>query len=493
VATVHYDAIIIGTGQAGPALAVRLAKAGMKVAIVERRRFGGTCVNTGCTPTKTMVASAYAAQLARRAGEYGVTLGTAGRAGGANGGTGGTDGGTGAGVVGVDMKRVKARKDAIVEKSTQSVEKWLRSQESCTVYQAHARFTSPREVSAGADLLTSERIFVNVGGRPAIPEMPGLGEVDYLTSSSMMEVDFVPRHLVIVGGSYVGLEFGQMFRRFGSEVSIVEMAPRLIPREDEDVSAAVADILEREGIHLRLGARCIHASPRDDGISVGVDCASGAPEVHGSHLLLAVGRRPNTDDLGLQDAGVEQDASGFIVVDEELRTNVPGIWALGDCNGRGAFTHTAWNDYEIVAANLLDGESRRVGDRIQTYALFVDPPLGRAGMTEAEARRAGRRALVGKRAMSRVSRAIEKGETLGFMKVLVDADSQQILGAVILGTGGDEAVHCVLDVMAAKAPYTALQRTMQIHPTVAELIPTVLGELEPLADAGPTGATGRAT
>jgi pyruvate/2-oxoglutarate dehydrogenase complex dihydrolipoamide dehydrogenase (E3) component len=476
-----YDAIIIGTGQAGPALAVRLAKAGMKVAIVERGRFGGTCVNTGCTPTKAMVASAYAAQLARRAAEYGVTLGGVARAGAAA--DGGTDAGTGSGAVGVDMKRVKARKDAIVEKSTQGVEKWLRGQENCTVYQAHARFTSPREVSAGGELLTAERIFVNVGGRPLIPEMPGLGETDYLTSSSMMGVDFTPRHLVIVGGSYVGLEFGQMFRRFGSEVSIVEMAPQLIPGEDEDVSAAVADILEREGIHLRLAARCIHISPRGDEIAVGVDCVAGEPEVHGSHLLLAVGRRPNTDDLGLQDAGVQQDARGYIVVDEQLRTNVPGIWALGDCNGRGGFTHTAWNDYEIVAANLLDGESRRVGDRIQTYALFIDPPLGRAGMTETEARRAGHRALVGKRAMSRVSRAIEKGETLGFMKVLVDADSRQILGAAILGTGGDEAIHCVLDVMAAKVPYTTLQSTMQIHPTVAELIPTVLGELEPLPAA----------
>jgi pyruvate/2-oxoglutarate dehydrogenase complex dihydrolipoamide dehydrogenase (E3) component len=481
-----YDAIIIGTGQAGPALAVRLAKAGMKVAIVERGRFGGTCVNTGCTPTKAMVASAYAAQLARRAAEYGVTLGEVARAGGA---VGDAESGTGtsSSAVGVDMKRVKARKDTIVEKSTQSVERWLRGQDNCTVYQAHARFTSPREVSAGGELLTAERIFVDVGGRPLIPEMPGLGEVDYLTSSSMMELDFAPRHLVIAGGGYVGLEFGQMFRRFGSEVSIVEMAPRLIPSEDEDVSAAVADILEREGIHLRLSARCIHVSPRGDEIAVGVDCENGEPEVLGSHLLLAVGRRPNTADLGLQDAGVEQDARGFIVVDEELRTNVPGIWALGDCNGRGGFTHTAWNDYEIVAANLLDGESRRVGDRIQTYALFIDPPLGRAGMTETEARRPGRRLLVGKRAMSRVSRAIEKGETLGFMKVLVDADSQQILGAAILGTGGDEAIHSVLDVMVAKAPYTTLQRTMHIHPTVAELIPTVLGELEPLPASGATG------
>jgi pyruvate/2-oxoglutarate dehydrogenase complex dihydrolipoamide dehydrogenase (E3) component len=482
---IPYDAIIIGTGQAGPALAIRLAKAGMKVAIVERGRFGGTCVNTGCSPTKAMVASAYAAQLARRAAEYGVTLGAGG---GANrtaaatgsGATTGTTSGTGACVVGVDMKRVKARKDAIVERFSRGVETGLRKQQNCTVYQAHARFTSPHEVSAGGELLTAPRIYIDVGSRPAIPEMSGLGEVDYLTSSSMMEVDFVPRRLVIVGGGYVGLEFGQMFRRFGSEVSIVEMATRLAQREDEDVSAAIADFFEREGIHLRLGARCIRAGATDEGIAVGVECTSGAPEVHGSHLLLAVGRRPNTDDLGLQDAGVAQDARGYIVVDEELRTNVPGIWALGECNGRGAFTHTAWNDYEIVAANLLDGESRRVGDRIPAHALFIDPPLGRAGMTEEEARRRpGRRLLAGKRPMTKVARALEKGETLGFIKVLVDADSKQILGAAILGTGGDEAIHSVLDVMAAKAPYTTLQRAMHIHPTVAELIPTVLGELAP--------------
>jgi pyruvate/2-oxoglutarate dehydrogenase complex dihydrolipoamide dehydrogenase (E3) component len=490
VTTTAYDAIILGTGQAGPSLAARLAKAGMKVAIVERKRFGGTCVNTGCTPTKTLVASAYAAHLARRAADYGVTLG-AGGVGGAGGtegaGSSGTEAGAGAGAgagacgVSVDMKRVKARKDAVVESSSKGVEARLRKLDGCTVYQGHARFVSPREVAVGSERLAAERIFINVGGRPAIPEMPGLGEVGYFTSSSMMDLDFLPRHLVIVGGGYVGLEFAQMYRRFGSDVTLVEMASRLVAREDEDISAAIRDILEREGIEVRLDARCIRAATTDDGVAIGVDCAQGAPEVRGSHLLLAAGRRPNTDDLGLPDAGVTQDADGFIVVDDELRTNVPGIWALGDCNGKGAFTHTAYNDYEIVAANLLDGESRRVADRIPTYALFIDPPLGRAGMTEAQARRrAGRRALAGRRPMTRVSRAIEKGETLGLMKIVVDAESREILGAAILGTGGDEAVHCVLDAMAAKAPYTVLQRTMHIHPTVAELIPTLLGELEPL-------------
>jgi len=457
-----FDAIVIGTGQAGPALAARLAKAGMTVAVVERGRFGGSCVNSGCTPTKTLVASAYAAQLARRAAEYGVELGA------------------GAGPVSVDMKRVKARKDAIVEDFTRGVEKSLRALPHCTVVQGHARFTSPREVSVGGERLTAERIFVDAGARPAVPEMPGLGEVGYLTSSSMMDLDALPRRLVIVGGGYVGLEFGQMYRRFGSEVTVVEMAPRLLPREDDDVSAAVADVLEREGIHLRLGSRCIAVAARGDEVGVSVDCDADVPEVRGSHLLLAVGRRPNTDDLGLQDAGVAQDEHGYIVVDDQLRTSVPGIWALGECNGRGAFTHTAYNDFEIVAANLLDGETRRVSDRIPAYAVFVDPPLARVGMTAAEVRRSGRRALLGKRPMTKVSRAIEKGETLGFMKVLVDADSRQILGAAILGTGGDEAIHCILDIMAAKVPYTLLQRTVHIHPTVAELIPTLLGQLEPL-------------
>ncbi len=456
----RYDAIVIGTGQAGPPLAARLSKAGMTVAVVERKRFGGTCVNTGCTPTKTLVASAYAAHLARRAAEFGVML---------------------QGEVGVDMKKVKARKDAVVAKGSQGVERSLRDLPRCTVIQGHARFTGPHEVSVGEERLTAERIFVNVGGRAAVPPLPGLAEVEILTDSSMMGLDFVPPHLVIVGGSYVGLEFGQMFRRFGSRVTIVEKASRLIPREDEDTSRAVAEILENEGIELRLDAECIRVARRGAGLTVGTECASGDPEVAGTHLLLAVGRRPNTDDLGLAEAGVARNERGFIVVDDELRTSVPGVWALGDCNGRGAFTHTAYNDFEIVAENLLDGAARRVTDRIPTYGLFIDPPLGRAGQTEAEVRRSGRPALVGRRPMTRVSRAIEKGETQGFMKVLVAADdTREILGAAILGPGSDEAVHCVLDMMYAKAPYPVLRHAVHIHPTVAELIPTILGELQPL-------------
>ena len=452
-----YDAIIIGTGQAGPALARRIAGLGMQVAIIERGRFGGTCINTGCTPTKTMVASAYAAHVARRGADYGFS----------------------AGDVKVDMKRVKARKDHVVGLSNRGVEQSLKNLENCRVCEGHARFVSPREVQAGDQVLTSERIFINVGARAAVPDIPGLDQVDYLTSSSMMDIDFLPRHLLVLGGSYIGLEFGQMYRRFGSEVSIVELGPRLILREDEDVSAAVTDILTREGTTVLRSAKCLRINKQGDDIVMTVDC-DGTSELRGSHLLVATGRRPNTDDLGLDRAGVERDERGYIVVDDELRTSVPGIWALGDCNGKGAFTHTSWNDYEIVAANLFDGESRRVTDRIAAYALYIDPPLGRVGMTEADVRKIGRPALIGKLAMEDVSRAFEKGETEGFMKILVDADTKQILGASFLGTSGDEAIHCVLDVMYAKAPYTLLKRAMHIHPTVAEFIPTMLDDLVPL-------------
>ncbi len=457
--TNQFDAIIIGTGQAGPYLAGRLTKAGFKVAIIERNLFGGTCVNTGCIPTKTMVASAYAAHMARRAADFGVDVN---------------------GHVSVDMRRVKARKDAVSGQSRMGVETGLKELKNCTVYQGHARFESPRVVSVGPERLTADRIFINVGGRAVVPQIPGLEQVEYLTNSSMMGIDFLPRHLIIVGGSYVGLEFGQMFRRFGSEVTILEMGSRLIRREDEDVSGAIQEILEHEDINVRLNAKCIGFSRRGEEIITRVECANGPAEVSGTHVLLAVGRRPNTDDLGLEDAGVAMDERGYIVVDDQLRTSAPGIWALGDCNGKGAFTHTSFNDSEIVAANLLDNDPRRVSDRITAYALYIDPPLGRAGMTEAEVRKTGRRALVGKRAMTRVSRAVEKGETQGFMKIVVDAQTREVLGAAILGTGGDEVIHSILDVMYAKAPYTVIQRAVHIHPTVSELIPTMLGELEPL-------------
>src|SRR5919106_3024844 len=455
-----YDAIIIGTGQAGPSLAVRLAGAGMKVAIIERKRFGGTCVNTGCIPTKTLVASARAAHIARRAGEYGVMVGSS---------------------IAVNMKKVKERKDAVVRRSNEGVEKWLKGTENLMVYEGHARFEDAHRVSVGDELLEADEIFINVGGRASTPPLPGLDRVSYFTNSTMMEVDFLPEHLIIIGGGYVGLEFSQMYRRFGSEVTIVEMGLRLIQREDEDVSEAVKTILENEGINIRLSAECVALEKHSDKIAVNVDCSSGDKTVVGSHLLLAVGRVPNTSDLGLENAGVAVDQRGYIQVDDQLCTNVPGVYALGDCNGRGAFTHTSYNDYEIVAANLLDGDERRVTDRITAYALYIDPPLGRAGMTETEARKSGRKTLIAKRAMERVGRAVEKGETEGFMKILVGAETKEILGAALLGIECDEIIHSLLDVMYAKAPYTVIQRAMHIHPTVTELIPTMLGELNTLA------------
>jgi pyruvate/2-oxoglutarate dehydrogenase complex dihydrolipoamide dehydrogenase (E3) component len=454
----NFDAIIVGAGQAGPPLAGRLTAAGMRVALVERKLFGGTCVNTGCIPTKTLIASARAAHLARRAADFGVKISTA---------------------VGVDMQAVKARKDAISTKSREGVEAWLKSMDGCTVIKGHARFESPREMRVGDELIAADRIFLNVGGRALVPDMPGIDSVTTLTNTTILALDILPRHLVVVGGSYVGLEFAQMYRRFGSEVTIIEKAPRLVPREDEDVSTAIRDILEGEGIAIRLDAECIGFRPAGAEIAVNVNCTTGAPEVLASHVLLAVGRRPNTDDLALPKAGVAADQRGYIEVDDQLRTNVPGIWALGDCNGRGAFTHTAYNDFEIVAANLLDHDPRRLSDRILGYALYIDPPLGRVGLTEHEARHAGRKIRVGMRPMTKVGRAIEKGETQGFMKILVDSETKQILGAAILGVGGDEAIHGIIDTMYARAPYTTLQRTVPIHPTVSELIPTMLGGLTP--------------
>jgi pyruvate/2-oxoglutarate dehydrogenase complex dihydrolipoamide dehydrogenase (E3) component len=440
-----FDAVVIGAGQAGPFLAFRLGEAGMKVAIVERKLFGGTCVNTGCTPTKTLVASAHAAHLARRSAEFGVVLG---------------------GDVGVDMKRVKARQDAIVRAKRDGVEQLVRSQPNCTVYNGHARFESAHQIRVGDDLLAADKVFINVGGRANIPAMPGVDKVPILTNTSLLELDQLPRHLVVVGGSYVGLEFAQIYRRFEAQVTVVEMGPRLIQREDPDVSA-----------------KCISFEPRGADVCVGVDCESGEPQIVGSHVLLAVGRRPNTDDFGLETAGIEVDKRGYIVVDDALQTTAPGVWAMGDCNGKGAFTHTAYNDFEIVAGNLLDGGKRRVSDRISTYALFTDPPLGRVGLSETEARAMGKRLLIGSRSMTQVGRAVEKSETLGFMKIVVDADTQNILGAAILGTEGDEAVHGILDTMYAKASYQTLRRAVHIHPTVSELIPTVLGQLRPADSA----------
>jgi pyruvate/2-oxoglutarate dehydrogenase complex dihydrolipoamide dehydrogenase (E3) component len=454
-----FDAIIVGAGQAGPSLATRLTKAGQTVAFVERKLFGGTCVNTGCTPTKTMIASAYAAHVARRSGDYGVSIDTS---------------------IEVDMRAVNARREGIVSKARNGVEKWLRDNDKVTVFKGTARFESATTVRVGDDVLEAKQIFLNVGGRAAVPNLPGIHTVPYLTNSSLLELEVLPKHLVVVGGSYIGIEFGQMYRRFGSEVTIIEKGPRLVGHEDEDVSACVQSILEAEGIAIRTSAECIQLKSRGSDVVVGTNCTEGEPDIVGSHVLLAVGRVPNTNDLGLEQAGVKTDERGYVVVDDQLRTNVPGIYAMGDCNGRGAFTHTAYNDYEIVAANLLDNDPRRVSDRIPCYAMYLDPPLARIGMTEAEVRATGKPALIATRPMTRVNRAVEKGESLGFMKALVDAESKMILGASLLGVGCDEAIHCLLDVMYAKAPYTTISRAVHIHPTVSELIPTLLQSLQPL-------------
>ena len=450
-----FDVIVIGTGQSGPPLAAQLASAGQRVAIIERGRFGGTCVNTGCIPTKALVASARVAYVARHAAQFGVEID---------------------GPIRLDMRRVMSRKEEISATSRTGVESMLSGTQNCTVFRGQGRFVSNCEVAVGGDILSSKQIFINVGGKAAIPDLPGLSGVPYFTNSSILKIDFLPSSLIIVGGSYIGLEFAQMFKRFGSEVTIMERGPRLLSTEDEDVSHGVLDILVKEGIAVKLNAEGLEFSREAAGIRVRVN--SG--DVRGTHVLIATGRKPNTEDLGLETTGVLRDPRDFVRVDDELRTSVPGIWAIGDCNGRGGFTHTSYNDYEIVAANLLDNDHRRITDRITAYCVFIDPPLGRVGMTESQVRASGRKALIAKREMSKVGRAYEKSETQGFMKILVDAATQQILGASILGTGGDEAIHCIRDVMYSKSPYTVLQRAVHIHPTVSELIPTMLGVLQPL-------------
>jgi len=457
--TDRYDAIVIGAGQAGPALAARLDREGLKTALIERHLLGGTCVNNGCIPTKTLVASAHAVHLARRGAEFGFD----------------------AGDVRVDLAAVKRRKDGVVQQSSNGVANWISGMKNVSLVRGHARFTAPRTIAVNGRELKAERVFLNVGGRAFVPDIPGVGEVPYLTNASMMDVDSLPEHLVIIGGSYIGLEFAQMYRRFGSKVTVVEKMDKLLPHEDEDVAAEVRAILEREGVEILTGAQCMALSSQGGRIRVGLECEGGRPIAEGSHILFAVGRVPNTQDLGLDRAGIETDARGFVKVDDACRTSAEGVWCMGDANGRGAFTHTAWNDYEIVAANLFDNDSRRISDRIPCYALFIDPPLGRVGMNEDAARRSGRPVLAGKLQMTRVGRARESGETQGFMKVLVDAQSRKLLGAAILGLNGDEIVQSLLDVMYSGTPYTTIQRAMHIHPTVTELVPTLLGNLQPFA------------
>jgi pyruvate/2-oxoglutarate dehydrogenase complex dihydrolipoamide dehydrogenase (E3) component len=463
--TTSYDAIVIGAGQAGPFLAVRLAQCGMRTALVEREHLGGTCVNDGCIPTKTLVASARAAHVVRRAGDYGVRV---------------------EGAVTVDMQAVKARKDRVVAQAIEGLQKWLAGTDKLTLVWGHARFVGPHAVEVNGETLEAPQIFLNVGGRPVLPQWHGIADVPVLTNTSMMALDTLPEHLIVAGGSYIGLEFAQMYRRFGARVTVVEYGDRLIAREDGEVSREVQTILERDGIefHFSVQSAKVTPGPGGKGVGVAISAAGTVHDLQGSHLLAAVGRKPNTDDLGLDKAGIATDARGYITVDDELRTSVPGVWALGDANGRGAFTHTSFNDHQIVAANLLRGAKRKVGDRLTAYALFIDPPLGRVGLSEAEVRARGKPALVGVMPMTRVGRAKERDETQGFMKILVDAESERILGASLLCIEGDEIVHSLIDVMAADASYKVIEHAVHIHPTVSELIPTLLGSLAPLAPAG---------
>ena len=455
----QFDAIIIGAGQSGPFLGARLAGAGKKVALIEREHLGGTCVNDGCTPTKTLVASARAAWAARHAAEFGVVV---------------------KGPVTVDMGAVKARKDKVVGASVRSLADWLGSLKTLEHIKGEGSFVSPSEVAVGRRRLTAPQIFINTGATARVPDWPGLKSVSYLTNTSMMHVDSLPGHLIIVGASYVGLEFAQMYARFGSKVTVIERGSRPATREDADISAAIRGILEAEGVTFMFGTTVEAVAKAGHGVLLSLKSGKRLASVEGTHLLVALGRTPNTADLNLAAAGIETDERGFIPVDDHLRTSVEGIWAMGDVNGRGAFTHTSYNDFEIVADNVIDGGERSIAGRVPVYGLFIDPPLGRIGMSETEVRKSGRKALMGVMPMARVSRAKERGETQGLMKVLVDAESKQILGAAILGIGGDEVVHSLLQLMAAGTPYTTMMHTMHIHPTVTELIPTLLADLKPL-------------
>ncbi|WP_375450106.1 FAD-containing oxidoreductase [uncultured Devosia sp.] len=454
-----FDAIIIGAGQSGPFLAAKLAEAGWKTALIERTHLGGTCINDGCTPTKTLVASARAAWSARHAANWGVNI---------------------TGPVTVDMKAVKARKDAVVNASVQSLTEWLGGLEHLEVIWGSAQFVSPNAVAVNGRTLTAPKIFINTGAAPSIPDWPGLSDVPYLTNTTMMDLDTLPEHLVIAGASYIALEFAQMYARFGARVTIIERGSRPASREDEDISAAIRQILEADGVSFLFDTTVQSVAKAGQGVRLDLTGTAASTVIEASHLLIALGRTPNSADLDLPAAGLAADKRGYIPVDDNLRTIQPGIWAMGDINGRGAFTHTSYNDFEIVADNLLDNGNRSIAHRIPVYGLFIDPPLGRIGLSEHEARASGKNVLMGTMPMAKVSRARERGETQGLMKVLVDAESHRVLGAAILGIGGDEVVHALLQLMAGDLPYTVMQHTVHIHPTVSELIPTLLADLKPL-------------
>ena len=451
-----FDAIIIGSGQAGTPLVFKLAAQGQKVAFIEKEHFGGTCLNVGCTPTKAYVASARRMWDAQHGEALGIEIPEGAKA---------------------DLQKIKARKDGLIKKSVDGIAQGVEKNENITYFKGEARFEGKKIVEVNDERLTADEIYINVGGRPYVPE--GYEDIPYLTNQSILELEELPEHLLIVGGSYIGLEFGQMFSRFGSKVTIIERGSSIIGREDEEASSTIQEFMEADGVDFRLEANCISAKKNQDGsISAQIDCSKeGAIEIQGSHLLLAVGRRPNTDGLQLEKTGVETNDKGFILVDDDLETNIKGIFALGDCNGKGAFTHTAYNDYEIIADNKFEGKDRKVSDRILTYGLFVDPPMGRVGITQKEAEKKGLEVLIGHRPFSRISRAKEKGETHGYMSVVVDAKTKKILGATVLGVGGDEIISGLINIMYADVSYEVIRDSVQPHPTVSELIPTMLESL----------------
>jgi pyruvate/2-oxoglutarate dehydrogenase complex dihydrolipoamide dehydrogenase (E3) component len=442
----HYDAIVIGSGQAGVPLSEKLADRGWTVALVEKGDLGGTCINTGCTPTKTMVASAQVAHYARNADRWGVR----------------------AGAVSVDLPKVVARKDRVVGQSRAGLNRKIEERKTLHLYRGNARFIGPHAVSVGEERFESERIFINTGMRPVIPPLEGLGHIDFLDNASIMRLTAVPEHLLVLGGGYIGMEIGQMFRRFGSRVTVVERGQQILAHEDADVAEALQQALEGEGIRFLLGATTTRVEKEQGGVAVSVAVKETTETVHGSHLLVATGRRPNTDDLGLHEAGVQTDQRGFIRVNNRLETSVPGVWALGDVKGGPAFTHISFNDYQIVYANLVDGKDLTTDNRPVPYAVFTDPQLGRVGLTEKEARAQGRRLKIGKIPMAWVARAVERDETAGLMKLVVDAETDRILGAAILSSEGGEVVQILQAVMLAGAPYTLLKGAIYIHPTLAE-------------------------
>lgn len=450
-----FDALILGSGQAGTPLAFHLAEAGKRVAIVEKSHYGGTCVNDGCTPTKAYVASAKRIWDAKNAGALGIDIPSGIKA---------------------DLKAIKQRKDQLVESSREGIKSGISDNKQITSFYGKATFVDYKTVAVNGIQIQAEQVFINVGGRPRIPD--GITAASPLTNTSILQLETLPEHLIIAGGGYIGLEFGQMFHRFGSKVTILEKKDRLLSREDPEVSQAIQEILENEGIEIRLNADCISAKKEGEQVVVQVHCDEGEPEVHGSHLLAAMGRVPNTDDLGLEATRLKTDEQGYIRVNDHCETSEAGIFALGDCNGEGAFTHTSYHDFQVVKDYLSGYAERGISDRITTYGLFTDPPLGRVGMTLAEARQEGIPVLYNDMPMSKVARAKEKGETRGFMRIICREGSGQILGAHVLGTGGDEVISTLTAMMYGKLPYQVLRDSVQIHPTVSELLPTLLEGLK---------------